>query len=122
MYFRYKAECVYGVFSSKVEDYSFEIQMYQSHKLKRWKNFCYVSLKDMLLVYDYVPYTRSLETCLEMIKQNGVENIMTKYIKYELEKNKNETTEKEKRNKVVEELNELLISNKWKTINVSVEE
>lgn len=121
MYFRYKAEKVYSVFSEDVKDYSFEIQSYQPNKLKKWKRFCSASLTEMLVVYNCTSDTRSLETCLNLIKQNGgIENIMKKYIEYTLQENENNAIWQEKSNKVIDELDELLISKKWKPIHVFV--
>ena len=125
MYFRYKVESSYEVFSfTEVENYTFNIEIYCPNKFRKWKNFDTVSLKSMLgHVYNLNSNFINLEKCLAIIKNNGgIENIMTKYIKMKLKENEDSCIEANKHNQIVAELNEMLISKKWKTIDVSVEE
>ena len=125
MYFRYKIEPSYEICSfTEVENYTFNIEIYCSNKIRKWKKFNVVSLKYMLAhVFHLNSNYIDLEKCLEIIKNNGgIESIMTKYIQIKIKDNKASSIETDRRNQIVAELNEMLVSKNWKTIDVSVEE
>ena len=125
MYFRYKVEPSYEIRSfTEAENYVFNIEIYCPNKIRKWKKFDVVSLKYMVgrvcnLSSKYI----SLKRCLTEIKDNGgIENIMTKHIKMRLKENEALSIEANKHNQIIAELNEMLVSKKWKTIDVDVEE
>ena len=125
MYFRYKAELSYAICSfTEVENYTFNIEICCPNKIRKWKKFDVVSLKYMCEhVYNLNKNYIDLEKCLQIIKNNGgIENIMTKYIKMKLKENEKQKIDDNNRNKVVDELNAMLVSKKWKTIDITMEE
>ena len=117
MRFRYKVEHSWDPWTLRITDYKFKIQMYYPDKVKKWKNFDDTYLQNILdNVYGH---RYSLETCLKTMKENGgIENIMTEYIKNKIKENEMKNIEIGTYNQIIIELDEMLVSKKWKVISV----
>lgn len=126
MMFRYKATPSYDVWSDKLSNYNFIIEIYQPNKIKKWQKFEYTSLTLILrTVFHDVKFSVDLspEQWLNVIKTNGgVDKIMKDYINIELKNQDDANVELARQQSVIDELNTMLCSNKWTTIDISMEE